>query len=288
MLFAAAEREPREQSGIGGRWLRITFVPFVDWLPVARRSARSRIIIGTSGWSYQSWRGPFFPREVMVKHHLRYYASQFITAELNGVFYRTPSLDAVRGWRDQTPQDFVFAWKASKFITHWKRLSDRSRNSLELIEERLDILGHKAGPVLFQLPARFEADADRLSSFIRLLNRKRRYAFEFRHASWYDDEIYKILRRHDIALCISDHHDAPAPWLATAKHVYIRGHGPGGTYKGHYSDTALKTWARAIAAWCRQRRVIYVYFDNDQKSAAPADAARLRGVLRNIHKFDVW
>ena len=118
MLFAAAEREPREQSGIGGRWLRITFVPFVDWLPVARRSARSRIIIGTSGWSYQSWRGPFFPREVMVKHHLRYYASQFITAELNGVFYRTPSLDAVRGWRDQTPQDFVFAWKASKFITH--------------------------------------------------------------------------------------------------------------------------------------------------------------------------
>jgi len=155
----------------------------VDWLPVARRSAQSRIIVGTSGWSYQSWRGPFFPREVMVKHHLRYYASQFITAELNGVFYRTPSLDAVRGWRDQTPQDFVFAWKASKFITHWKRLSDRSRNSLELIEERLDILGHKAGPVLFQLPARFEADADRLSSFIRLLNRKRRYAFEFRHAS---------------------------------------------------------------------------------------------------------
>ena len=254
---------------------------------MARRSAQPRIFIGTSGWSYGSWRGPFFPREVMVKHHLAYYATQFITAELNGVFYRTPSLEAVRGWREQSPDDFVFAWKASKFITHWKRLSDRSRNSLDLIEERLDILGRKAGPVLFQLPPRFEADADRLSSFIRLLNKKRRYAFEFRHASWYSEEIYKILRHHDIALCISDHHDAPAPWLTTARHVYVRGHGPDGTYRDHYSDTSLEKWARAIAAWYRQRRIVYVYFDNDQKSAAPADAARLRDVLRRVHKLTV-
>jgi uncharacterized protein YecE (DUF72 family) len=254
---------------------------------VPRHSAQSRIILGTSGWSYQSWRGPFFPPKVMVKHHLAYFATQFISAELNGVFYRTPSLEAVRGWREQTPDEFVFAWKASKFITHWKRLSDRSRNSLELIEERLDILGPKAGPVLFQLPARFEADTDRLVSFIRLLNRKRRYAFEFRHASWYDEDVYKILRRHNIALCISDHHDAPSPWLATAKHVYVRGHGPDGTYKGNYSDTALKRWAREIAAWYGQKRTVYVYFDNDQKSAAPADAARLRTLLRNIHKLSV-
>jgi uncharacterized protein YecE (DUF72 family) len=253
---------------------------------VSRRKSRPRIYIGTSGWSYGSWRGPFFPREVMVRHHLAYYATQFITTELNGVFYRTPSLDAVRGWRDQTPHDFVFAWKASKFITHWKRLSDRSRNSLALIEQRLKILGPKAGPVLFQLPARFEADAARLTSFIRLLDKKRQYAFEFRHASWYDDEIYKILRRHDIALCISDHRDAPAPWLATARHIYIRGHGPGGAYKGRYSNTVLAAWAREIAAWHRQRRIIYVYFDNDQKSAAPADAARLRGLLRTIHELE--
>jgi len=99
------------------------------------------------------------------------------------VFYRTPTLGAVRGWRDQTPDDFLFAWKASKFITHWKRLSDRSVNSLELIEERLDILGKKAGPVLFQLPPRFEVNAERLSSFLKLLSRKRRYSFEFRHPS---------------------------------------------------------------------------------------------------------
>jgi uncharacterized protein YecE (DUF72 family) len=251
---------------------------------VARSVSSPRIFIGTSGWSYASWRGPFFPREVMVKHHLAYFATQFITAELNGVFYRTPSLAAVRDWRARTPRDFVFAWKASRFITHWKRLSERSRNSLALIEERLKILGPKAGPVLFQLPARFEADAERLAAFVALLNRKRRYAFEFRHPSWYDEKIYKILRKRGIALCISDHRDAPSPWLATADHVYIRGHGPGGAYKGRYSDTALEHWARKIAAWHRQRRTVYVYFDNDQKSAAPADAARLRSVLRNLHR----
>ena len=108
----------------------------------------------------------------MVKHHLAYYATQFITAELNGVFYRTPSLAAVRDWRARTPRDFVFAWKASRFITHWKRLSGRSRNSLALIEERLKILGPKAGPVLFQLPARFEADVIGLPAYASCLWRQ--------------------------------------------------------------------------------------------------------------------
>ena len=254
---------------------------------MSRRSKPVPIVVGTSGWSYPSWRGPFFPTGVMVKHHLAYYATQFATVELNGVFYRTPSLAAVRGWHDATPNDFVFAWKASKFITHWKRLTDRSRNSLALIEERLNILGPKAGPVLFQLPARFKADAERLTSFVALLNRRRRYAFEFRDSSWYDEAIFKILRRHGIALCISDHRDAPSPWLATAQHVYVRGHGPGGAYKGHYSTTALRNWARAIATWQREGRAVYVYFDNDQKSAAPADAARLRAALRNLHGVGV-
>ena len=109
----------------------------------------------------RSWRGPFFPRELMVKHQLKYYASQFSTAELNGVFYRTPTSDAVINWRDQTGADFVFSWKASKFITHRKRLSDQSVNSLELLESRLSLLGKKAGPILFQLPPQFEANVDR-------------------------------------------------------------------------------------------------------------------------------
>ena len=239
----------------------------------------ARVFIGTSGWSYSSWRGPFFPEEVMIKHHLQYYASQFDSAELNGVFYRTPSLEAVRGWRDGTPDDFVFAWKASKFITHWKRLSDRSRNSLALIEERLKILGRKAGPVLFQLPARFEANPERLDTFMRLVPGHWRVAFEFRHDSWYEREVFKLLRKHDIALCISDHHDAPAPWEVTASFVYVRGHGPGGRYRGHYSERTLKEWARQITKWKRGRKDVYVYFDNDQKSAAPADALKLMRML---------
>lgn len=215
----------------------------------------------------------------MVKHHLEYYASQFITTELNGVFYRTPSLEAVRAWRDQTPDDFVFAWKASKFITHWKRLSDKSRNSLALIDERLKILGPKAGPVLFQLPPRFEADLRRLRAFLKLLPKRRRYAFEFRHPSWYMDNCFALLQRRGIALCISDHHDAPAPWVCTAPHVYIRGHGPSGAYEGRYSDRTLGIWFNKIQYWNREGRDIYVYFDNDQKSAAPYDAAKLRTIL---------
>jgi uncharacterized protein YecE (DUF72 family) len=239
----------------------------------------ARIFIGTSGWSYKSWRGPFFPDEVMVKHHLQFYATQFDSAELNGVFYRTPTLAAVRGWRDNTPDDFVFAWKASKFITHWKRLSDKSRNSLALIEQRLKVLGPKAGPVLFQLPPQFTANPERLNSFVKLVPKRWRVAFEFRDDSWYCAEVFKLLRKHDIALCISDHADAPAPWRVTAPFVYVRGHGPTGLYKGHYSDKALHKWARKIRAWKRGRKDVYVYFDNDQKSAAPADALKLARLL---------
>jgi uncharacterized protein YecE (DUF72 family) len=236
----------------------------------------SRILIGTSGWGYPSWRGPFFPENVMVKHHLQYYATQFSATELNGVFYRTPTVEAVRGWRENTPDDFVFAWKASKFITHWKRLTGKSRNSLALLESRLRILGPKAGPVLFQLPPQFTVNRERLAGFLKLLKSSRRYAFEFRHSSWYEPPILDLLREHDISLCLSDHHDAPAPWVVTSSFVYVRSHGPRGTYKGHYSDKTLRSWARQIAAWKRDGRDVYVYFDNDQKSAAPADAAKLQ------------
>jgi len=239
----------------------------------------SAVSIGTSGWHYDSWRGPFFPREVPKREHLAFYARAFRTTELNGVFYRTPSLEAVRGWFEQTPNDFVFAWKASKFITHWKRLSGKSRNSLALMETRLKALKHKAGPVLFQLPPQFTADRERLAAFLKLLRNRRRYAFEFRHPSWYDDAILDLLREHDIALCLSDHHDAPSPWTVTAGHVYVRGHGPGGRYKGHYPQATLQKWARDIRKWKRQRRDVFVYFDNDQKSAAPKDALRLKALL---------
>ncbi len=208
----------------------------------------------------------------MARHQLQYYATQFGTTELNGVFYRTPTEAAVKSWRDETPDDFLFAWKASKFITPWKRLSENSVNSLDLLESRLRILGRKAGPVLFQLPPRFEANAERLSGFLKLLSRKRRYTFEFRHPSWYEKPFLDMLRDANISLCISDHHDAPSPWLRTADFVYIRGHGPTGRYKGHFGQTTLEDWAQRIRRWRRQGCDVFIYFDNDQKSAAPFDA----------------
>jgi uncharacterized protein YecE (DUF72 family) len=234
--------------------------------------------IGTSGWHYPSWTGPFFPRGLRQKEHLAFYAGRFSTTELNGVFYRTPSLQAVRAWRAGTPEDFVFAWKASKFITHWKRLGPSSPNSIALMETRLEALGEKAGPVLFQLPPQMTADRERLARFFAMLPRQRRYVFEFRHASWYDTGIIDVLRDHDAALCISDHHDAPAPWVATARHVYVRGHGPGGRYAGRYPDEMLRQWWRHIARWRREGRSVYCYFDNDQKSAAPLDALALQAM----------
>jgi uncharacterized protein YecE (DUF72 family) len=233
-------------------------------------------LIGTSGWHYDSWRGPFFPPGLRIKDQLRYYATQFPTTELNGVFYRTPTEDAVRGWRDQTPVDFIFAWKASKFITHWKRLSGRSENSLELLESRLSLLGKKAGPILFQLPPQFARNDERLASFFKMLNRKRRYVFEFRHPSWYTPRVLRLLSDENIALCISDHADAPAPWKRTADFVYVRGHGPGGRYRGHYTPATLAKWHKAVKAWRSRGFDTYVYFDNDQKSAAPLDGLRLQ------------
>jgi uncharacterized protein YecE (DUF72 family) len=237
--------------------------------------ATGAIRIGTSGWSYDSWRGALYPPKLPKKDWLRFYGTQFSTAEINTSFYRAPTLEAVRAWRQQTPARFVFGWKASKFITHWKRLSEKCENSIALMMTRLRPLGPKAGIVLFQLPPGFGKNAERLQSFLKLLPRRYRYAFEFRHNSWYEDDVLDILRKRNVALCISDHADAPAPWLATAQHVYVRGYGPSGRYHGSYPEPTLRRWADAISAWQAEGRDTFVYFDNDQKAAAPRDAARL-------------
>jgi uncharacterized protein YecE (DUF72 family) len=243
------------------------------------KTSKPVVLIGTSGWSYKSWSGPFFPPRLPARLHLDFYSHHFHTTELNGVFYRTPTTSAVRAWAEQTPQEFVFAWKASKFITHWKRLGPTSGNSLALLESRLRLLKAKAGPVLFQLPPQFQKNAERLASFLKRLNKPRPYVFEFRHPSWYAPEIFDLLRDHGSALCISDHHDAPAPWTVTAPHVYVRAHGPWGDYRDRYAPQTLAAWARRLSRLRKEGHSIYVYFDNDQKSAAPLDAARLMHLM---------
>jgi uncharacterized protein YecE (DUF72 family) len=240
----------------------------------------SQVWIGTSGWTYDGWRGPFYPEDVPKRRWLEWYGGQFPSTEINGSFYRTPSLEAVQQWRAQTPDEFLFAWKASKFITHWKRLTGKCANSLELMETRLKVLGPKLGPVLFQLPPQFKADRERLASFLKMLPRRRKYAFEFRDASWYENDILNLLRKRNVSLCLSDHHDAPSPWEVTADHVYVRGHGPTGQYHGRYTLATMRTWAADIRSWKRKGLDVFCYFDNDQKSAAPLDAKRLMDLLK--------
>jgi uncharacterized protein YecE (DUF72 family) len=236
---------------------------------------RTRVLIGTSGWHYSHWRGRLFPVELPKKEHLRFYARYFSTVELNGVFYRMPTVKTVRGWAEQTPPGFVFAWKASRFLTHIKRLANIDDYSINLMESRLAALGDKCGPVLFQLPPQMKPDRERLAAFIARLDRGHRYAFEFRDPAWYDAAIIDLLRDEGVSLCLSDHVRAPAPWIATADHVYVRGHGPSGRYRGHYDEGALGRWAKAIRAWHREGRAVSVYFDNDEEGAAPIDADRL-------------
>jgi uncharacterized protein YecE (DUF72 family) len=236
------------------------------------------IEIGTSGWHYGSWRGPFYPKEVKVREQLAYYATRFPTTEINNSFYRLPTAKAVAEWRATVPENFVFAWKASRYITHFRRLKD-CEDSIKLCFGRMDGLGPAFGPVLFQLPPQFHADRERLAGFLKLLPPGRRLAFEFRHASWYSSTIFDVLRDHNAALCISDHAAAPSPFETTADFVYLRGHGPSGRYKGAYSDDTLGEWAKSIRHWRHGRREVYVYFDNDQKSQAPKDAERLTALF---------
>lgn len=245
-----------------------------------RRQAELRI--GTSGWHYKDWWGPFYPDEVRKKDALRYYASQFDAAELNAPFYRTPTMEAVQGWHDQTPEHFRFSWKASKFITHWRRLLS-AEQSVALLEERLGPLQEKAGPVLFQLPPKMQADRERLAAFLAILNPARRYSFEFRHPSWYEPSIFRLLGDFDVSLCLSDHAAAPAPIERTASWIYVRNHGPGGRYHGTYSDQALGGWAQHINGWIDEGRDVWCFFDNDVKSAAPADATRLLRLAARPH-----
>lgn len=233
------------------------------------------IRVGTSGWCYKDWSGPFYPEGLKAKDRLNFYASRFTTAEINASFYRLPTEAAVASWAAGAPEGFVFAWKASRFITHNKKLKDVAA-SLELVFGRMDGLGRTFGPVLFQLPPQLRRNDERLATFLEQLPRHRRVTVEFRHPSWYEPAVFDLLRAHDVALCISDHAAAPAPWEITASFAYVRGHGPTGRYFGRYEEPQLQGWADFLSSFPGDA---YAYFDNDIKSAAPADAARLIEIL---------
>jgi len=234
--------------------------------------------VGTSGWAYPEWRGGFYRQGLPAKDMLPTYARAFDTVEINAPFYRLPNPALVRGWRERTPDGFLFAWKASRYITHVLRLRDCGE-SLAKVMDRMQELGPKFGPVLFQLSPQMRIDRERLAEFLDILPRRHRYSVEFRHPSWYVAEIFDVLRNHDVALCISDHDSAPAPWEATAQHVYVRAHGTAERYCGPYHANTLRAWARRLAIWRDEGRAIFCYFDNTMTGHAPHDAKRLRALL---------
>jgi uncharacterized protein YecE (DUF72 family) len=235
-----------------------------------------RVLIGCSGWNYADWRGPFYPAKgCPTSRWLEFYAQNFPTVEINSTFYRLASRDAVARWVKQTPEDFVFAPKISRYITHMKRLTDMDR-AVGRFYERIEPLAEspKMGPVLWQLPENFHRDDERLESALTKLPAGR-HAFEFRHPSWFTEAVYELLRAHDVALVIGD--DPERPFQAyefTADFTFIRFHGGKRGRYGNYSDAEIREWADRIRAWATERPA-FVYYNNDWNAYAINNARML-------------
>ena len=244
-----------------------------------RVSGRNQDVIrvGTSGWQYRDWRGRFYPEGLPQREWLRHFATRFPTVEVNNSFYRLPEASSFERWRDETPQGFAVAVKASRYITHIRRLREAGE-SVELFWSRARLLRHKLGPVLFQLPPRFPADVGLLSEFLRVLPRGLRAAFEFRDRSWQTDEAYEALDRAGAAWVIPDRPGSREPVVVTGGWSYLRfhqgGHGPRGS---DYAREKLRRWAHRIAEL--PAKETWVYFNNDEGGAAVRDAATLTELL---------
>jgi len=233
--------------------------------------------IGTSGWHYEHWRGVFYPPGLAREQWLGHYAGFFDTVEINNSFYRLPSDAALHGWHDATPAGFLFSVKASRYLTHMKKLQEPQAGLAKLLPP-LAALGDKLGPLLFQLPPRWRCNAPRLAEFLAALPAGREYTFELRDPSWHCPEVLELLRAHNAAFCIYDLAGFCSPLHVTADFAYVRLHGPGGAYSGCYSDVALAQWVARIREWHGLRRV-YVYFDNDQAGHAVQNALALKALL---------
>lgn len=236
------------------------------------------VYIGTSGFHYKHWKGAFYPEKLPASKMLDYYAERFQTVELNNSFYRLPTESAVDNWRDCTPTGFHFAVKGSRFLTHMKKLKDPEPGIAKFFE-RVDRLGGKLGPVVFQLPPWWEANAPRLEAFLEALPPRHRYAFELRNPTWHTPEILDILRRHNTAFCIFEIAGFFSGMQLTADFTYVRLHGPGGAYQGSYQEGALREWAGRVREWARDLRAVYIYFDNDQAAYAVDNALALQRML---------
>jgi uncharacterized protein YecE (DUF72 family) len=234
--------------------------------------------VGTSGWSYTHWQERFYPRGLPAAARLGYYAGRLSSVEINNSFYRLPSAVMLRQWRDAVPSGFLFSAKASRYITHMKKLRE-TRDSVSEFLGRFEVLGERLGPILFQLPPRWRCNSERLADFLQSLSADYRYVFEFRDHSWLEEPTYELLRRHGAACCIYDFDGFQSPSTLTADFAYLRLHGPAGPYQGDYDRRTLASWAERIAEWRARGIEVYCYFDNDAEAHAAHNALELAGML---------
>ncbi len=239
---------------------------------------RNKVFIGTSGWNYKHWLGPFYSEKFRTPDMLRFYAEHFDTVEINATHYHLPSSKAFDSWRETVPNDFVFAVKASRFITHMKKLK-APKTSTEKFFVRVEKLEHKLGPILFQLPPRWKVNLDRLAMFLNAIPGEYRYVFEFREPSWFTNSVYELLEKHNVALCIYHMTGYDSPMEVTTDLVYVRLHGTESKYGGSYPPIILKEWARRIRCWRKESKAVYFYFNNDPEGHAVKNATSLKKLL---------
>ncbi|MBC7074030.1 DUF72 domain-containing protein [Candidatus Parcubacteria bacterium] len=243
----------------------------------------AKVFIGTSGYIYSHWEnGVFYPENLSKTKKLEYYCQHFKTVELNSTFYRLPSEKTFEGWQKRTPKDFIFSVKVSRFITHVKKLKD-CKDSFEIFLKRALILKEKLGPLLFQLPPNFKKDTQRLKEFIEmaqnvsktLSHKKLRFAFEFRHKSWCQSQVYEILKEKNCAWVVVDSPFWPKVFKITADFVYVRMHGSKILFGSDYTKTELKDLVEKIKEWRKKNLDIFVYFNNDAHGFAPKNAKEI-------------
>jgi uncharacterized protein YecE (DUF72 family) len=239
-----------------------------------------RIRIGCSGWNYADWRERLYPKGLPARRWLEYYAQVFDTVEVNNTFYRLPNRSAVENWVKQVPDGFVFAVKASRYLTHIKRLANMDEGVRRYWERIEPLAGSpKMGPVLWQLPGNFQRDDDRLRHALEHLPKGARHCFEFRHESWFTEDVYKLLRRHRAALVIGDSPERPfQTYEMTAKWTFVRFHYGNRGRGGNYSAKELEQWAERLDGWRREVEV-YAYFNNDWNAYAVKNALELGRLL---------
>jgi uncharacterized protein YecE (DUF72 family) len=240
----------------------------------------TQVRIGCSGWNYRDWRGDVYPDGLPARRWLEHYATLFDTVEVNTTFYRLARPDAVARWLEQTPENFTFAVKASRYMTHMKRLTDLGPAMTRYYDAIRPLADSpKLGPVLWQLPERDKADVGRLAAALDELP-PGRHCFEFRHPSWFSDEVLELLRFHHVALVIAHHPERPWQPLEelTADWTFLRFHYGARGRRGNYSETELREWAGRVRALA-ERADVFAYFNNDWEGFAPRNALRLRELV---------